>query len=358
MSLHPQSEGELAEMIRSATGPLSVRGGNTRGMAGQGTSLSTAGLSEIKLYEPGALTLVAGAGTPVAEIETALASEGQMLAFEPMDHRPLLGTQGEPTIGGVIAANVSGPRRIQAGAARDVLLGTRFVDGQGEIIKNGGRVMKNVTGYDLARFMAGSRGAYGVVATLKFAPKNAADALLVMTRAMASPFDVSGAAMTGGDVMIRIEGLASSVSYRAANLSGLGDAELIDDGAKCLDIWSDIRDVKSLSHYSYVWRLLGKPTALVPALLGAEMDLADDQRIFDWAGGLAWVGASDPGRAAALDAALHRLAPRIGGTVARVKAPHDRDAALGQAADPALAKLYASLSAEFDRAGKFSARAD
>ncbi|WP_295316268.1 FAD-binding protein, partial [Roseobacter sp.] len=161
--MKPENEAALAEMIRSANGPLTVTGGGTRGMTGDGETLETGALSGISLYEPGALTIVAGAGTPLADVHTALAAENQRLAFEPMDHRPLLGTTGEPTLGGVIAANVSGPRRIQGGAARDYALGVRFVDGAGNIVKNGGRVMKNVTGYDLVKLMCGSCGTLGVL---------------------------------------------------------------------------------------------------------------------------------------------------------------------------------------------------
>ena len=225
----PESEAELADLIRAANAPLSVHGGNTRGMGGAGEVLGSSGLHGIRLYEPGALTLVAGAGTPLAEIDTILGEKGQRLAFEPMDHRPLLGTMGVPTIGGMAAANVSGPRRVQAGAARDHMLSVRFVTGAGEVVKNGGRVMKNVTGYDLVKLMAGSHGTLGVLsevslkvqavpqteATLVLRGQAMAEAIVDLTRAMGTPFDVSGAAWlspdaTGGtgDRLIRVEGMA------------------------------------------------------------------------------------------------------------------------------------------------------
>ena len=170
------------------------------------------------------------AGTPLAEVEALLAGEGQRLAFEPMDHRALLGTTGTPTIGGVVAANVSGPRRIQVGAARDFALGARFVDGAGRVLKNGGRVMKNVTGYDLVKLMAGSWGTLGVLtevslkvlavpeteATLVGRGLTAAPAVAALRAALGSPCDVTGAAH------LRASGGASATLVRIEGLRGIG----------------------------------------------------------------------------------------------------------------------------------------
>ncbi|HBV55491.1 MAG TPA: 2-hydroxy-acid oxidase, partial [Rhodobacteraceae bacterium] len=144
--MQPKTEADLAALIAGRTAPLRIIGGGTRdvGAPVKGEVLSLRGLSGIVDYEPGAMTLVVKAGTSLAEVDAALAQEGQRLAFEPADWRALLGTTGEPTVGGMVAANVSGPRRVAVGACRDFLLGLRFVDGRGRVLKNGGRVMKNV----------------------------------------------------------------------------------------------------------------------------------------------------------------------------------------------------------------------
>ncbi|GAD55045.1 glycolate dehydrogenase, FAD-binding subunit glcE [Limimaricola cinnabarinus LL-001] len=263
--IRPGSEAELAEAVRDASGPLSVRGGGTRGLLPEGTPLTTSGLSGIVLHDPAALTLVALAGTPVEEIDATLARANQRLAFEPMDHRALLGTKGTPTIGGVVAANVSGPRRMQVGAARDHLLGLRFVDGEGTIVKNGGRVMKNVTGYDLARLLAGSRGALGVITevALKVLPGTETTANLVihglddatavraMSDALGTPFEVSGAAHDphapdGPRTELRLEGFGASVAYRcqalAERLKAHGSWETETDRDAVRAHWRGIRD--------------------------------------------------------------------------------------------------------------------
>ncbi len=300
--MRPESEAELADCVAGLTTSVRIEGGGTRGAVTHGSKLSTAGLSGVTLYEPGALTLVAQAGTPLTEIKAALDAEGQRLAFEPMDHRGLLGTRGEPTIGGVVAANASGPRRVQVGACRDFLLGVRFVDGSGQVTKNGGRVMKNVTGYDLVKLMAGSWGTLGVLTevALKVLPKSETQATLavqvpdakaavsVLSAALTSPFEVSGAAYDplAGHALVRVEGFADSVVYRTDRLmellKGFGEIEQVKDSA---GVWASIRDVGPLQgKEGDVWRVSVKPgdAPKIAARLEA------DQILFDWGGGLIW----------------------------------------------------------------------
>lgn len=304
--MKPKNEKELAMAIAEAAAPFDIHGGGTRGIAGTENVLSVAGLSGITLYEPGALTMVAQAGTTVDEIEAALAKENQRLAFEPMDHRGLIGGKGTPTIGGVFAANVSGPRRISVGAARDFLLGVRFVDGRGEVIKNGGRVMKNVTGYDLVKLMAGSFGTLGVLSevSLKVLPRPETQATLVlqrlsdaqavraMSKAMGSPFEVTGAAHDPAvaRTALRIEGFEASVQYRISRLrellAGLGaEMDVLDANASAA-LWADLRDVKAFQGVNGdVWRVSCKPS---DAPMLAKL-AAPQAHYFDWAGGLIWV---------------------------------------------------------------------
>ncbi|WP_417603870.1 FAD-binding protein [Primorskyibacter flagellatus] len=308
--MRPQTETELAEVIRTAPGPLAIRGGGTRpiGVPRAGDALSVAGLTGVSLYEPGALTLVVKAGTTLAEVEAVLAEENQRLPFEPMDHRALLATDGAPTIGGVVAANVSGPRRVQAGACRDSMIGVRYVDGMGNIIKNGGRVMKNVTGYDLVKLMAGSYGTLGVLtevafkvlpapgatATIRADGLDEATAVRAMSAALGSPFEVNGAAHHSdrhadhSKTLLRIEGFSESVAYRANALSDLlkpyGDWQLADAD------WSSIRDVAPfVGQPGDVWRLSIKPSD-APGLVAQAAPL---DALFDWGGGLVWLRVSE-----------------------------------------------------------------
>lgn len=366
--ISPKTEAELAAIVAGAEGPLRIIGGGTRpiGVPVDGTLVTTANLTGIDLYEPGALTMVVKAGTPLAEVEAALDKEGQRLAFEPMDHRGLLGTTGTPTIGGVFAANVSGPRRIQVGAARDHLLGVRFVDGRGQIVKNGGRVMKNVTGYDLVKLLAGSYGTLGVMAelSLKVLPRTATTGVLLLEglddtsavkalcRALGSPFEVTGAAhlqkgMDGAPVtMIRIEGTEKSVAYRAAQLrktlADYGGFTVETDPMKTTAGWAHIRDVKPFhDRPGDVWRLSVKPTDapdIVARVDGAEA-------VYDWSGGLIWLLLPSGTPAQAIQSALNSKSGHA--TLIRGNAT----AGAFQPLPPPVAALHTGLRDRFDPRG-------
>jgi glycolate oxidase FAD binding subunit len=309
--IRPESEAALAEGLRDRVAPLRIAGGGTRGpdWLGEAEVLSTAALTGIRLYEPGALTLVAGAGTPLHEVEATLAAQGQRLAFEPPDLRALLGRTGVSTLGGVAAANASGPRRVQAGACRDALIGLRFVTGRGEVVANGGRVMKNVTGHDLVKLLAGSHGILGVLTEVAFklAPRPETQATLTlhglspdagvaaMARALAAPFEVTGAAHLpgeGGATRLRIEGFAPSVAYRLGRLKaqlGPTGAEMTvtEDATEQETLWSGIRDALPLAGIAGdVWRLALRPST-APAVVARLPEGA--RWLIDRGGGLVWV---------------------------------------------------------------------
>lgn len=370
--IRPESEAELAELIAAASEPLRVLGGGTRdiGCPVEGANLSTAGLSGVSLYEPGALTLVAGAGTSVDEINKMLAKEGQRLAFEPMDHRALLGTSGSPTIGGIMATNTSGPRRIQVGAARDFCLGVRFVDGQGQILKNGGRVMKNVTGYDLVKLMCGSWGTLGVIsdvslkvlsipeteATLICQGQSATQAVASLSAALASPFDVTGAGVVNGETRVRIEGLEGSVSYRAGALqnSVLPGFEVVT-GATSAAKWAELRDVTPFAgREGAVWRISLKPSD-GPALVEALAPLAPEA-MYDWGGGLVWILLPETGATDAHATQVRAEVSKLGGHATLVRGSDQaRKTAPAFPPDPKpIAALTQGLRAKFDPRGVFN----
>ncbi|MBL9058077.1 MAG: FAD-binding protein, partial [Rhodobacteraceae bacterium] len=339
---------------------LRVVGGGTRGPGNlPGAALETGGLTGVRLYEPGALTLVAGAGTPLAEVEALLAGERQRLAFEVPDLRQLLGREGASTLGGVAAANAGGPRRVQAGAARDSLIGLRFVDGAGTVVKNGGRVMKNVTGYDLVKLLAGSHGTLGVISevSLKLQAMPEAETTLIaegldddtaLTRlraALGTPYDLSGAAHIGGRTLLRVEGLEGSVAYRAGALrTALGGDWALASGAESAALWRQVRDVAPFAGAAgAVWRLVVRPSAaagIVAALPGARA-------VYDWGGGLIWLLAeagTDVRAAVAGHGHATLIRPLPGMTVP-----------VFPAEAPAVAALSRGLRAKFDPRGILNA---
>lgn len=355
--LRPASETELAEIVRAAHGPLRILGGGTRAIGEtEGQPLETSGLSGIRLYEPGALTLVAGAGTALAEVEALLAREGQRLPFEVPDLRGLLGRPGVSTLGGVVAANASGPRRIQVGACRDSLIGVRFVDGRGEIVKNGGRVMKNVTGYDLVKLMAGSQGTLGVLsevafkllpipeteATLRIAGLTPGQAVAAMSAALGSPFEVSGAAhWPGRGTFLRVEGFQPSVSYRVGRLAMLLARFGVVEHAE--SPWAAIRDVAPFQgREGDVWRVSVKPTDApgAAARIGGES-------LFDWGGGLIWALVA-PGTD------LRARLAQIEGHATRLRGESYRALPAFPPERPGVAALSRGLRAQFDPRGLFN----
>ncbi len=371
-TIYSDAETALAGEVRAAHDsgtPLEITGGGTRRDLGRPVQaakvVSTASLSGISLYEPGALTIVAGAGTPLSDIEAALAAEHQRLAFEPMDHRALLGSTGAPTIGAVAALNISGPRRIQAGAARDSMLGLRFIDGRGDIIRNGGRVMKNVTGYDLVKLMAGSWGTLGIItevalkvlpapeacATVLIEGLDDATAIKALSAALGSPYDVSGAAHANGRTMVRIEGFDSQIAHRGpalvTTLKRFGAASIIgaEDSAA---LWRDIRDVAPFhGREGAVWRLSVKPSD-APPLVAALKDTMDAEAFYDWGGGLIWLLVPEAGDAGAT--AIRARTTATGGHATLVRASAATRAAVDVFEPEAapLAALTARVRAGFD----------
>jgi glycolate oxidase FAD binding subunit len=351
-------------------------------------TLDLSGLSGVTLYEPEELVLSAKAGTPLAEIEALVAGRSQQLAFEPMDYGPILGgLAGRGTIGGALAANLSGPRRIKAGAARDHFLGFSAVSGRGETFKSGGRVVKNVTGYDLCKLIAGSWGTLAAMTevTLKVLPApeteetvlirglDPARAVAAMTRAMGSSCDVSGAAHlpagiaaripageiagAGGAVTaLRLEGFAPSVAHRKGSLIALMKpfGELGTVGAPVSRLlWQAVRDVKPFSasrEERPLWRLSTAPNR--GAELGAMIARQGEaELLYDWAGGLLWVApaASDDAGAALV---RHAIAATGGhATLIRAPAPLRAAAEVFAPQDAAVAALTKRVKESFDPKG-------
>ena len=369
----PKTAAEVVELVADAGAAgraLEVVGGGTKraigAVAGADAILSLAGLAKVIDYAPEELVLTAQAGVKLATLEKLVAAEGQMLPFEPPHLGKLLGARGQPTLGGALAANQSGPRRIRAGAARDHFLGFEGVSGRGELVKAGGRVVKNVTGYDLCKLMAGSWGTLAVLTevTIKVLPAARTELSLLffglddrrageaMTRALNAPVDVSGAAHLPaataaraplkGELAVtalRLEGFAASVAARADHLAmALKDFGRVEqlDGALSRDFWVQVREVEAFwKDPRPLWRVSVPPAAgwrLGEAVAG---DL-----LYDWGGGLIWLMSDDDPRAAVRKlgghATLYRgeglafepLAGPLAALTARVKAAFDPNGVL------------------------------
>lgn len=346
MTLHtPASADDLSRLVADAFGsktPLSVNGNATRAGLGRpvqaGAGVSTARLTGITLHEPAELVIAARAGTPVSEVEAALRAKGQRLPFEPMDHRGLYGSTAEPTVGGLAATNASGPARINLGAARDSMIGVKFINGRGEDIQSGGRVMKNVTGLDLVKGLAGSHGTLAVIheVCFKVLPLAEREATLVLvglpdgraiealSLALGSPFEPTGAAhlpqrgSTPARTLIRIEGFAPSIAYRTDALSKLlkayGPLETMDGGV----LWRDIRDGMVVNEPGRViWRISVAPSK--GEAVGQILRAIGGEVAYDWGGGLIWAGLPASDDASAVQ--VHAAARLHGGYATLMRAP-------------------------------------
>lgn len=368
----PASEADLAAFLAEAKAPMALRGGDSRALHPAAAALRSTALQGVTLYEPGALTLVVRAGTPLEEVRGLLAAEGQRLPFDPPDYAAMLGRAAQGTIGGVAATNASGPARLQAGACRDCLIGLRFVDGRGRVIKNGGRVMKNVTGYDLVKLLAGSEGRLGVLTELAFrlAPRPetevtltlhniaASDQAAVMARAMRTPWDVASAASDpqGGQVWLRLEGFEEQTRYRSARLAAhLAPAEVtLSHGAASAELWQQLRDLHRFCGAEAVIRHAARPSAL-PDLLTLVADHGVQMLQSDLAGAHLFIGA-EAAAAPALLQALQAHASANGGHARLLKAPPGwpADQPVTQPLTPVVARLNAAIAAEFDPKGLFA----
>lgn len=391
-TLEPRDAGEVLDAVRWAVAgeqPLELVGNRTKRAFGrpfQATcTLDLSALSGVVSYEPEELVLTVRAGTPLAEVEALLAGRRQQLAFEPADWGALFGAgAGRQTVGGVLACNLSGPRRIKAGAARDHFLGFEAVSGRAERFKAGGRVVKNVTGYDLCKLLAGSHGTISALTevTLKVLPApertrtvvllglDDAAGVAALTRALHGSFEAAGAAHlparvaavsgvpavadAGASVTaVRLEGFGPSVDYRAgrlvAELGGLAPAVELEDDASAA-FWREVRDAAAFVHRPerVVWRLSVPPSQgpAVAARIGARLD-AD--WYFDWGGGLVWLAPEAPGGDGGAEAVRGAIGPE-GGHATLVRAPETLRASVSVFhPQPApLAALSARVKSGFD----------
>jgi glycolate oxidase FAD binding subunit len=353
-------------------------------------TISTAGLSGISLYAPKELIISAQAGTPLRNVEAALAASGQHLIAEPPDLSRLLGDTGRPqTLGGVVATNLSGPRRVAWGAMRDHVMGIRAVTGRAEIVRSGGRVLKNVTGLDLCKLLTGSHGTLGVITeiTLKVLPApqatgtlvlpglSATDGVVALSTALGSPFGVSGAAWlppdaraqiaelrngNGSATLIRVEDFAESVAYRINRLKDdfAIDGSVILDTETSKSVWRAVRDVRPLAGETEaaeteagIWRVSVRPSA-GPQVLGA-VSKKGVTGYLDWGGGLVWL--TGPATTATHEA-VEAAATNAGGVWTLIRAPESiRSAVHVIPAEPApLARITREVKAAMDPAGIFN----
>jgi glycolate oxidase FAD binding subunit len=386
---------DVEQVVRAALAseqPLEIIGHGSKRLIGQPMAtnalLDLSALNAVTAYEPNELIITVQAGAPLADVQSLIDSKNQQFAFEPVNTSLLLGTPDTGTIGGMIGAGLAGPRRIKAGGARDHLLGAHAVSGFGDSFKAGGRVVKNVTGYDLCKLLAGSWGTLAVMTevTLKVMPRPESERTLMlrglndvtanraMTAALGSPFDVSGAAHVANSTvragagaltdlgapgeavtLLRLEGITASAVHRAAALAAVlapfGPAEILEDAASAA-AWRSVRDVQpfaangSLGGWP-VWRIVCPPAS--GGALGERLSRdTGGEVIYDWGGGLIW--AALPPRPDAEAALVRQRVNAVGGhaTLMRASAQVRRDVDVFHPQQDGLAALGERVRLSFD----------
>jgi len=356
MALPDPALARLVERIRAAAGdrqPLALRGGGTKAFYGGepvGELLDVRPLAGISRYEPSELVVTVRAGTPLAELEAALAEQGQCLAFEP----PRFAAGG--TVGGMVAAGLAGPARLAAGGVRDYVLGATMVNGRGEVLSFGGQVMKNVAGYDVCRVLAGSLGTLGLIAevSLKVLPLpravatlrlelDAASAIRRVNELLGQPLPLNASAWWDGMLVLRLAGAEAAVQSALARLGGERVEPALAD-----PFWLGLRDhtdeffvgaAKAVQSGAALWRL-SVPAVTPPLKLSGE-------QLVEWGGAQRWLCTSAPA------ATLREAAAAVGGHAVLFRA-QDKSAGTFAPLAPALARIHRGLKQQFDPAAIFN----
>jgi len=332
-----QMQAQIKEAIASKQA-LVIRGGRSKDFLGRKvgcTHLNTLGHKGVTKYEPGELILTARSGTPLKEIKKLLAEQGQMLAFEP----PAFGDKA--TLGGTIACGLSGPRRPYVGSARDFVLGTKIINGKGEILQFGGEVMKNVAGYDVSRLMTGAYGTLGLLLeiSLKTMPSpekettlvfehSAAEAIQRINQLASQPLPISGACHIKGKLYLRLSGLTVSVNAACKELGG----EILDDAET---FWEQLREqqLPEFKTENNFWRISVPPTTAPLSLSG--------ETIIDWGGGLRWLTSNE------VSQSVRQAALKAGGHATLFR-NHDGFGEVFQPLKPSIKQLHKNLKHAFD----------
>ena len=373
----PENENQVVEAVQwalSSKTAMELVGTRSKQAVGNlmdtGCGLDLSSLTGVSLYEPEELVLAAGAGSLLSDIEKELEDNGQAFAFEPPDLSHLLGSNLRGTLGGMVASGFAGPRRVQAGGVRDHVLGVRAVSGRGEVFKTGGRVVKNVTGYDLPKILSGSWGTLAAMTqiTFKVLPKPETEttlalsglanemAIKAMSVALGAPLEVSGAAhVPGARTLLRLEGIIPSVAARLESLKTLlgnfGEIDVLGRDVSC-DVWANIRDVRLIGSApeNAIWRLCVPPSHGAKVLAKIEQ-VINVNAFFDWGGGLIWLEVLDQDRACAAE--IRGAIGADGGHATLIRASDKSRAgsAVFQPQSAVLAMLAGRLKNAFDPQG-------